>query len=218
MPIELPKVNIQKAVYEQHNYYQLDKFVHNDGLGKLVNKYKQRMMWVSEDFIAGFQMAISDEVGDAAGEIMYRCGYEWGLRDIQGFEKRFSEEFGKPIAEMVFGMVLETWWWPLQAAGWGGWQYDLSHRQEGLIFINLFDSAVAKSIGNVGKVVCHYYAGMFAAVFSHLARRELSGIEIQCYSMGEDFCKFLIGSAKRINAAQFWVREGATAQEVISRL
>nr|HPH29898.1 4-vinyl reductase [Pseudomonadota bacterium] len=49
-------------------------------------------------------------------------------------------------------------------------------------------------------------------------RRELSGIEIQCYSMGEDFCKFLIGSAKRINAAQFWVREGATAQEVISRL
>ena len=106
----------------------------------------------------------------------------------------------------------------MAATGWGGWQYDLSHRQEGLIFINLFDSAVAKSIGNVGKVVCHYYAGMFAAVFSHLARRELSGIEIQCYSMGEDFCKFLIGSAKRINAAQFWVREGATAQEVISRL
>ena len=86
------------------------------------------------------------------------------------------------------------------------------------MFVDLFDSAVARSIGNVGKVVCHYYAGLFAAVFSHIARRELSGIEIQCYSMGEEYCKFLIGAAKRISAAQFWTREGATAQEIIQRL
>ena len=59
---------------------------------------------------------------------------------------------------------------------------------------------------------------MFAAVFSHLARRELSGIEIQCYSMGEDFCKFMIGSAKRVNAAQFWVQEGAPAKDIIARM
>ena len=114
--------------------------------------------------------------------------------------------------------MLETWWWPLQAAGWGKWSFDLSHRKEGLIFIDLYESAVAKSIGNVGSVVCHYYAGLFASVFSGFAKRELSGIEIQCYSSGEDFCKFLVGSSKRINAAQFWVQEGATAKEVISRL
>jgi predicted hydrocarbon binding protein len=84
--------------------------------------------------------------------------------------------------------------------------------------VDLYDSAVAKTIGPVGKVVCHYYAGLFAAVFGHFAKRELSGIEIQCYAMGEDYCKFLIGSAKRINAAQFWVKEGATAKEVIKRL
>jgi hypothetical protein len=36
--------------------------------------------------------------------------------------------------------------------------------------------------------------------------------------MGEDFCKFLVGASKRINAAQFWAREGATAQEIIGRL
>ncbi|MGB1276258.1 MAG: V4R domain-containing protein, partial [Nannocystaceae bacterium] len=82
----------------------------------------------------------------------------------------------------------------------------------------LYDSAVAQSIGNIGKVACHYYAGLFSAIFGFLAKRELSAIEIQCYSMGEDFCKFVIGSSKRINAAQFWVQEGARAQEVIARL
>ena len=55
-------------------------------------------------------------------------------------------------------------------------------------------------------------------MFGQLGGYEMSGIEIQCYSMGESFCKFLIGSSKRINAAQFWVREGANATEIIDRL
>jgi hypothetical protein len=59
---------------------------------------------------------------------------------------------------------------------------------------------------------------MFAAVFSYFSKRELGGVEIQCYSMGEDFCKFLIAASKRVNAAQFWAREGATAQEIIAKL
>ena len=201
-----------------HNHYEAQKFLRREAPGRLVNAFKQRTMLVTEDFIIGYQVALEEEVGDAAAEIMYRCGFEWGRQDIVGFSKRFAEEFGVEVGDAKFGFMLETWWWPLQASGWGAWRYDLSHRKEGLIFIDLFDSAVARSLGNVGKVVCHYYAGMFAAVFGHLARRELSGIEIQCYSMGEEYCKFLIGSSKRINAAQFWVAEGASAQEIVSRL
>lgn len=201
-----------------HNVYEPRKFFRNDEFGRLVNRYRQRAMLVSEDFIVGFQLALEEEVGDAAGEIMYRCGYEWGTRDMKGFFERFEPEFRRPPTDAPLGMLLETWWWPLQVAGWGAWKVDLSHKKEGLIFVDLYDSAIAKSIGNVGSVVCHYYAGMFASAFSALARRELSGIEIQCYSTGEDFCKFLIGSSKRINAAQFWVQEGASASEVISRL
>lgn len=218
--MDLPKVDINAEQRDtaMHNYYEAHKFLRREAEGRLTNAYQQRLMLVTEDFIVGYQVALEEEVGDAAAEIMYRCGLEWGKQDILGFEQRFSQEFGMGINDARFGMMLETWWWPLQAAGWGAWRYDLSHRKEGLVFIDLFDSAVAKSLGNVGKVVCHYYAGMFAAVFSHLARRELSAIEIQCYSMGEDYCKFLIGSSKRINAAQFWVAEGAKADEIVARL
>jgi hypothetical protein len=201
-----------------HNKYEPHKYLRRPQRGRLVDAYDQRCMLVSEDFIVGYQVALEEEVGDAASDIMYRCGFEWGTRDIDRFSARFPEEFGRAISDVRFGFLLETWWWPLQAAGWGSWRFDLSHRKEGLIFVDLFESAVARSIGNIGKVACHYYAGMFAAVFSRLASRELSSIEIQCYSMGEGFCKFLIGSSKRISAAQFWVAEGARASEVISRL
>jgi predicted hydrocarbon binding protein len=204
--------------YSAHNYYTAEKFFTRPERGILINRYRQRMMWVTEDFIVSFHQALEQDVGEAAGEIMYRCGYEWGRQDIAGFEQRFKEEFGFPIEQAVLGMALETWWWPLQMAGWGAWRFDLTFRKEGLIFIDLFDSAVAKSIGNIGKFACHYYAGFFAAVFGHLAKRELGGIEIQCYSMGESFCKFMIAGSKRVDAVQFWVREGATAKEIITRL
>lgn len=215
---QLPAVECAGEAVALHNYYEPRKYLRRVQEGRLVDVFGQRCMLASEDFVVGFQVGLEEEVGEAAGDIMYRCGYEWGRRDIERFAARFPEEYGKSLTDARFGFLLETWWWPLQVSGWGAWRFDLSHRKEGLIFVDLFDSAVARSIGNVGKVVCHYYAGMFAAVFGRLADRELSSIEIQCYSMGEDFCKFLIGSSKRINPAQFWVAEGAKASEVISRL
>ncbi|MBL8794014.1 MAG: 4-vinyl reductase, partial [Planctomycetia bacterium] len=62
------------------------------------------------------------------------------------------------------------------------------------------------------------YAGMFASVFSVLAKRQLACIEIQCYSMGEDYCRFLISTDKRVNAAAFWRNEGATSKDIMHKL
>lgn len=202
-----------------HNYYTLDDYYQNAGYGKILDKYKKRVVLLTEDFVVGFQKGLEDEVGDVAQLIMYKCGYEWGSEDMKNFDKRFTEEFdGRSMAEMNLNMVLETWWWPLQITGWGSWQFDFSFKNQGLIFVDLYDSAIAKSIGNIGKVACHFYAGMFASVFSYLSKKELEGIEIQCYSMGEDFCKFMIGSNKKVNAADFWVKEGATAKEIMNKI
>lgn len=179
-----------------------------------------RALHVTEDFMVGVQEGLEEEVGDAAGMVMYRAGYEWGLQDMKAFESRFEREFGgaTKMTEAHIMFVLETWWWPLTAEGWGTWTVDFAQRKQGLIFVDLFDSAVAKSIGAVGKPVCHMYAGCLAGVFSYFSKHELSSIEIQCYAMGEDFCKFLIGSEKRVNAASFWVEEGATAGEIMGKL
>jgi uncharacterized protein len=216
--MKLNNAEINGQPQSMHNYYAPERFFDRRDAARLRTVHAERVMLVPEDFLMGFQLALDEQVGDAAGEIMYRCGFEWGKQDIVLFMKRLEAEYQRPTKTFSMGTLLELWWWPLQAEGWGAWRYDLSNRKEGLVYIDVFESAVAQTIGNIGKVVCHYYAGMFAAVFSHLSRKDLSGIEIQCLSMGEDFCKFLIGSSKRINAAQFWVREGAAAKDIIARL
>jgi hypothetical protein len=35
--------------------------------------------------------------------------------------------------------------------------------------------------------------------------------------MGNDFCRFLVGSEKRIRATEFWISSGATASDIESR-
>ena len=82
------------------------------------------------------------------------------------------------------------------------------------MFINLFDSAVARTLGDVGKPVCHIYAGLFAGFFTEIMSKPLNCIEIQCYSLGESYCKFLLSGQDRIDAAAFWLHEGATASDI----
>ena len=203
-----------------HPYYADEDFYCRDiASGVIRARTGERTLHVTEDFMTGLQAGMEEEVGDAAGLIMYRAGYEWALQDMKEFEPRFEAEFGGRTKMMQANILLalETWWWPLNSEGWGSWRVDFSQRKNGLIYVDVFDSAVAKSLGNIGKPVCHFYAGQLAGVFTYFSKHELSGIEIQCYAMGEDFCKFLVGSQKRVDAALFWVQEGATAKEIMQR-
>jgi predicted hydrocarbon binding protein len=205
-------------VHKHNHYTDHEFFRHDPARGVVTNVYGQRVVRVSEDFVVAVLGSLEEEVGDAAGEIMYKVGYEWGMEDMRSFARRVQAEFEVEMSKMAMGLLLETWWWPLQIEGWGAWRYDFRQGKQGLIFIDLFESAVAQSLGNVGKVVCYFYAGLFAAVFSVLAKRQLAAIEIQCYSMGEDYCKFLISTDKRVNAAAFWRQEGATSKDIQKRL
>lgn len=204
---------------DKHNHYSFDDFFQfNPERGTLANWYGSQNFLTSEDFILGLIEGLEEEVGDASAAVMYTIGCEWGKIDSLAFEKWFEQEYGRGIRQANLMFLLETWWWPFTSQGWGRWDVDLSDRQQGFMFINLYDSALARTLGDVGKPVCHIYAGLFAGFFTELVKKQLSCIEIQCYSMGENFCKFLIGGQDRINAAAFWLNEGATAKDIAQRL
>ncbi len=204
---------------QKHNHFGYRDFFRLDAeRGTLVDWNGSQNFLTSEDFIIGLIEGLEEEVGDASAAVMYTVGCEWGKRDSFVFEKWFEQEFGRSIRQVNLMFLLETWWWPYISQGWGRWEVDLGDRQQGFMFINLFDSALARTLGDVGKPVCHLYAGLFAGFFTELVKKQLSCIEIQCYSMGENYCKFLLGGQDRINAAAFWLNEGATAKDITQRL
>jgi hypothetical protein len=141
-------------------------------------------------------------------------GENWGKQDAIAFDIWFDKYYNLTLQTANLSFAMETWWWSFRAQGWGTWNLDLNSLKDGFIFVDLFDSAVAKTLGYVGKPVCHLYAGMLAGFFSAAFGKSLSSTEIQCYAMGNTYCRFLIGSEKRVSATEFWLSSGATASDI----
>lgn len=196
----------------QHSHYSRDVFFRFDAGGSVRDWSGERNLLVSEDFIIALQRGLEQEAGPASGMLMYALGLQWGTRDLDHFRRWFEPEYKVTVEQANPKFMLETWWWPFASQGWGKWE--LESPSGGYMVVNLYDSAVAKALGRVGKPVCHLYAGLFAGFFSAALARPLSGIEIQCYGMGESHCRFLIGNQERMDAAEFWLGNGVTAKEI----
>ncbi|MGK7872228.1 MAG: V4R domain-containing protein [Xenococcaceae cyanobacterium] len=203
----------------KHHHYSIeDFFSFQTEIGTITDWNESRNILVSEDFIIGLIEGLEEEVGMASSVVMYNIGQEWGKRDANFFQNWFKKEYRNDISQIGLPFVLEAWWWPFTTQGWGNWDVDMSEQKNGFMFINIFDSAVARTLGDVGKPVCYIYAGLFAGFFSDLVQKQLNCIEIQCYSMGDTYCKFLLGKQDRIDAATFWMNEGATTRDIEKRL
>lgn len=204
---------------KRNAHYSFTDYFHFESDRGIVTDWNEsRNMFASEDFIIGLIEGLEEEVGSASAVVMYNIGYQWGMRDAKFFQQWFEQEYKKNIREVNSVFMLEAWWWPFTSQGWGNWEVDMSEHKNGFMFVNIFDSAVARTLGDVGKPVCHLYAGLFAGFFSDIVKKSLSCIEIQCYSMGETYCKFLLSSKDRVDAANFWHNEGATARDIEKRL
>lgn len=204
---------------KKHHHYNLEDFWHfQSKTGKIIDWNESRNILVTEDFIIGLIEGLEQEIGSASSVVMYNIGVEWGKKDAEFFRHWFEKEYEYGINELVLPHILEAWWWPFTSQGWGNWDVDLSDQKNGFMFINIFDSAVARTLGDVGKPVCHIYAGLFAGFFSNLIDKSLDCIEIHCYAMGETYCKFLLGKKETIDAATFWQNEGASAKDIEKQL
>jgi predicted hydrocarbon binding protein len=194
-----------------------DLFRHDPARG-VVEAAGGRAMRVTEDFLAGLLEGLDGEVGDAAADVAYRCGYQWGVEDLQSFTTRARKQFETDVEKLPLGVALESWWAPLAAAGWGRWQYDFVQAKKGVILVDLRESAVAAAVGRAGRPVCHLYAGLYAACFTTLSKRKLAAAEIQCAAAGAESCKILVSTRKHLDKVAAWRRDGATAAEVVQRL
>lgn len=218
--LRLDKHLLRQKYPQRHFHYSLkDFFSFQTNSGTIDDWNESRNILVSENFIIGLIAGLEEEVGDASGVLMYNIGQQWGQEDAKFFRSWFLKEYGyEDFSQLNLMYVLEAWWWPFITQGWGNWEVDMSDQKNGFMFINIFDSAVARTLGDVGKPVCHIYAGLFAGFFSDLINKDLGCIELQCYAMGETYCKFLLGKKDRIDAASFWHNEGATARDIQKKL
>ncbi len=84
---------------------------------------------------------------------MYETGYAWGLEDMRNFVKRSQGEFEVDFTKLGMGMMLETWWWPLRSRLGHVAIRTSATPNETCCYIELYESAGAKTLGDIGAVV-----------------------------------------------------------------
>ena len=198
-----------------------DYFRHDPSDGSLRLSDGHRTAAITTEFLHRFHDSLAHGFGPSAHRVFYACGYEWGLQEMVRLTLRLREEFGSgnlDLWQMDARFVLDSWWAPLTAAGWGVWTLDLSTQTKGLTFIEVRNSAVVPNAPPATAPTCHLYAGLFAGALSFYARVENHALEIECAAMGHPSCRFIVGSRTQIDAVESWRQQGAGADEIRRRL
>jgi uncharacterized protein len=199
--------------YSADTYYRCDA-----AAGAVTTAYGQRVLRVSEDFLAALHRAVEREAGDRAEAILYEAGRRWGHADMTAFAARAPEEFGASYETVHMDVLLETWWWPRTAGGWGTWAFDFRRAPQRLVFLDVRESAEARASAGAGRPVCHLYAGYFAGGLSFLARKDLACVELQCRAAGAGTCQFLFSVPPTVQQARQWRDAEEPAATIVERL
>ena len=181
-----------------------------------------RVAAFSSDWIGLLHISIIESFGESAQDVLYRAGYEWGLRDMARMHQAQPAREGAPNQKPPTAETkssLESWWQPLTASGWSACAFDLSPwEQRGMAFADLKNSVVAAALEGADQPVCHLFAGLFAGAVSYLARAERHAVEIECRALGHASCRFVIGPGPEIDSAESWRQQGASVAEIVRRL
>ncbi|HPA20830.1 MAG TPA: 4-vinyl reductase [Verrucomicrobiae bacterium] len=185
--------------------------------GLLSSSFGHRTVMVPDALIAATESVLNEAMGEAGGMVWYQTGVSVGRRNMEGFAARARREAGTDWAAKRRS-ILDQWLWPFRAVGWGIWSPDFSFERNGLTVMEVDRSVIARSAGRAGRPVCHLFSGMLAGALSVLDRAPREAAEIQCYSMGHDSCRFVVGEPTQVERAESWRREGATGGDIIRRL
>lgn len=206
-----------------------EKFVHDPVNGEIRLSDGRRAAALSEEFIRSLHDDLAQESAAAAPQLLYQCGYEWGLQemvDLSRLQRAKAGGSAQDLWQLDAKSVLESWWSPLAAAGWGSWTLDLSAQNRGLTFVEIRSSMVATALARASDLAreapadptCHLYAGLFAAALSFLERAERHAVEVQCAAQGHPTCRFVVGPGRQIDEAEGWRKQGVTADDIRARL
>jgi len=188
--------------------------------GSLRTNDGTRVTAVSADWIGMLHISLIESFGETAQDVLYRGGYEWGLRDMTRGHRQLPTRSGSTDAMATeIKAALETWWGPFAGSGWSACSFDLSQwERRGIAFADLKNSVVAAALEGADQPVCHLCAGLFAGAVSYFARAERHAVEIECRALGHASCRFAIGPGTEIDSAESWRQQGTSAAEIARRL
>lgn len=149
--------------------------------------------------------------------LCFEWGVQWGRLAAIDLETRALEASGKSLRELSMRVALERYAAWFKEGGWGSLDVDFSASRDGLIVARVERSAIAEAVSASRVPRCQLFAGLFAALFGHLAARRLVAKEVACKSEGAPRCTFAIAGASRRDSLDAATASTRDFEQVVRR-
>ena len=149
---------------------------------------------VSRAAIAALRTSLLRDAGPTAAGYFQEAGYAGGAAVYEAFRAWLRERgHGAPDTLSVeeFAVHASDYFRDL---GWGSLR--LGALRDTVATLDSTDWSEAEPGGGLDQPTCHLSTGMFADFFGRIADTPLAVMEVECRSMGDGRCRFLLGSAE----------------------
>lgn len=146
--------------------------------------------------------ALLQEAGYAGGEALLDAFARWlASRGLPAPESLPSSEFAARASEF------------LRSAGWGSIEVGTL---ESAATIDSSDWAEADPAHPMEFPGCYYSAGLLTDLFGRIIGEPVAVMEVECRSMGNDRCRFLIGAADTMQRVYDAMGEGQSYEQALA--
>ena len=146
--------------------------------------------------------AVLQESGYAGGQAFYDAFGAWlASRGLPSPEALASSEFAERASEFLRG------------AGWGSITLGTL---ESAATIDSSDWAEADPARPMEFPGCYYSAGLLTDLFARIVGEPVAVMEVECRSMGNDRCRFLVGAVDTIQRVYDAMGDGLTYEQALA--
>ncbi len=191
------------------NYFAPDAYVQGDyEFGLIENRQGSRLLALPEVLLQAIHSSLEEEVGPAAGLVLFNCGRWWGKNFYRRFSEELSNYYGKPLAQMEMVELLQCLKQCWKTHGWGTMDLNMDYYQQGFLVVKVWNSAFAETATPGDTPKCFLEAGIFSVFFGEITGRNLHCVQTSCESMGAECNHFVVGLFERLKSVEAWLKEG----------
>ncbi len=171
------------------------------------------MLAITRDTMTALRAALVRDAGPAAAGYLQEAGYAGGGALFEAFRQWITSRGTRSPESLSVAAFQREATEFFRLAGWGSLQVGALHDRVGTLDSSDWGEAVP---GTLEQPSCHVSAGMFADFFGRVADAPLAVMEVECRSVGDARCRWLLGSTEMIQRVYDEMSAGKSYEDAVA--
>lgn len=175
-----------------------------------------QMVALTRASLAALRAALMRDAGASAAGYLQEAGYAGGDALFASFRAWLRDRGSDDPAELDLPAFEAAAAEYFRAGGWGS--LTIGPLGDAVAALDSEDWGEADPASALTQPSCHLTTGMFASFFGTVAEAPLAVLEVECRSMGDARCRFLVGNAEVMEQVYVRLESGVAYDDAVAEI